>query len=264
MQKHIKGILSTLMGISLALSGCATDTGTQAASNQPHAKSATPINFNYPIHIGQEPPNDHITAILTPHIQADENVQPYIAKFQNALATQVQEILQRKGYTVIRIASAKDFTPTQKNVIYSLLKIKGWIGILEETNIDTKNPQDPNTQTQAAQSAGAVILQFIEPKTGRTTHNIAINIGAEHAITYSNFQESVILSGFAGAGSVSLGDTANNANDADLGGPMDKNHDDAVHRILNKVYKVVLERVISWAQHSNLKQYRQVIDQIRK
>lgn len=265
MQIHTKGIVSALMGISLMFFGCATDTGTQSASNRAHPKiNVSPIDFNYPIHINQEPLNDHITAILPPHIQADENVKPYIAKFQNALVAQIQWNSPKKGYTIIRIDSAKDFTPTQKDTVYSLLKIKGWIGILENADINTTNPQDTHIKTKVDESAGAVILQFVEPKTGRTTHIIPINIGAEHAITYSNFQESVILSGFAGASSVSLGDTADKEDNGDVGGPVDKNHDDAVHKILNKVYKVVLEKVVSWAQTANLKRYRQVIDQMRK
>ncbi|BCD49292.1 HpaA family protein [Helicobacter suis] len=262
MQKITKGILITL-AISLVLSGCAINTGTKPTNKQAKKlrpkKNATSLDFNYPIDIRQEELNNHTIAILDPHIQADENVESYIKQFQSALVKQVQEVLEKKGYNIIHLTSAQNLTPEQKIKIYSVLKIKGWVGILEDADINIDNPEDTNMKTTVDQSAGAVLFQFFEPKTGRTTHNFAINVGAEHAITYSYLQQITSSDSFAGANSISLG--AVSLVDRNQ---MDKNRDDAIHTILNKVYGVVIKKLISWVINTNLKQYRKVIDQIRK
>ncbi len=261
MQKITRRILITL-AISLALSGCAI-TGVKSTNNQAKKhtrlkKNATSLDFNYPVDIRQEDFNNHTIAILDPHIQADENVEPYIKQFQSALVKQVQEILEKKGYKIIHLTSAQNLTPEQKIKIYSILKIKGWVGILEDADINIDNPEDTNMKTTVDQSAGAVLFRFFEPKTGRTTHNFAINVGAEHAITYSYLQQITSSDSFAGANSISLGAVSLvDRNQAD------NNRNDAIHTILNKVYGVVIKKLVSWVINTNLKQYRKVIDQIR-
>ncbi|WP_104706077.1 HpaA family protein [Helicobacter bizzozeronii] len=269
MRNITKSVLLTLTGVSLALSGCAMDAGTKTSQAKKHAtfqKNATPLDFNYPIDIRQEEANNHTIAILTPHIQADENVQPYIGQFQNALVKQVQEIFEKKGYNIIHLASAQNLTPEQKSKIYSIVKIRGWIGILVDADINTDNPEDTDMNTTVDQSAGAVLFKFFEPKTGRTTHNFAINVGAEHAITYSYFQEATSSDSFAGANSVSRGATSLDSFDEAnaVGGRVDKNHHDAIQTILSKAYGVVVKKIVSWVKNSDLKQYRKAIDQIRK
>ncbi|MFC3847627.1 HpaA family protein [Helicobacter baculiformis] len=271
MQRIVKEILLILVGVSLFLSGCALK-----STNQEHAtadgkmKKSTSLNFNYPIDIRQEDSNNHTIAILDPHIQAGENVQPYIEQFQRALVRQVQEIFQKKGYHIIHLASAQNLTPEQKNKIYSILKIGGWVAILEDADINTDNPKDTNMKTTIDQSAGAVLFKFFEPKTGRTTHNFAINVGAEHAITYSYFpylQQATSSDSFAGANSISRGATSLDSFDEanSIGrGEIDENHDDAIHTILSKAYGVVIKKLVSWVKNANLKQYRKAIDQIRK
>ncbi|WP_104749853.1 HpaA family protein [Helicobacter cynogastricus] len=277
MQKRTKRILLALAGF-LMLSGCAIDTGAKSVNNQAKnyatadgkTKNSAPLNFNYPIEIKQENLNNHTIAILDPHIQAGENVQPYIEQFQRALVKQVQEIFQKKGYNIIHLASAKDLTPEQKNNIYSILKIGGWVDILEDADINTDNPEDTNMKTTVDQSAGAILFKFFEPKTGRTTHNFAINVGAEHAITYSYFpylQRATNSDSFAGANSISRGATSlDSFDEADSvnRNEIDKNHDDAIHTILSKAYGVVIQKLVSWVKNANLKQYRKAIDQIRK
>ncbi|WP_104686517.1 HpaA family protein [Helicobacter felis] len=276
MQTITKGILLTLTGISLVLSSCAKDTGSTATNSQKKRaiadkkiKDSTSLNFNYSIDIAQEEPNNHTIAILDPHIQADENVQPYIQKFQNALIKQVQEIYQKKGYNIIRLASAQNLTPEQKNNIYTILKIRGWVGILEDADINTEHPEDTNMKSTVDQSAGAVLFKFFEPKTGRTTHNFAINVGAEQAITHphlSYFQQANSDS-FAGANSISRGATSLDSFDEaslDSRNHTDSNHENAIHTILNQVYGVVIKKLIDWVEGADLKQYRRAIDQIRK
>ncbi|WP_163534237.1 HpaA family protein [Helicobacter suis] len=262
MQKITKGILITLAGMSLVLSGCAINIGAKSTNKQAKKlrlkKNTASLDFNYPIDIRQEDLNNHTIAILDPHIQADENVGPYIKQFQSALVKQVQEVLEKKGYNIIHLTSARNLTPEQKIKIYSVLKIKGWVGVLEDADINIDNPEDTNMKTTVDQSAGAVLFQFFEPKTGRTTHNFAINVGGEHAITYSYLQQITSSDSFAGANSISLG--AVSLVDRNQ---MDKNRDDAIHTILNKVYGDVIKKLIYWVINTDLKQYRKVIDQIR-
>ncbi|WP_328588055.1 HpaA family protein [Helicobacter mehlei] len=174
--------------------------------------------------------------------------------------------MKKKGYNIIHLASAQNLTPKQKSKIYSILKIRGWVGILVDADINTDDPEDTHMKTTVDQSAGAVLFKFFEPKTGRTTHNFAINVGAEHAITYSYFQEATSSDSFAGANSVSRGATSLDSFDEanTVGGRMDKNHDDAIQTILSKAYGVVMKKIISWVKNADLKQYRKAIDQIRK
>ncbi|BDQ26598.1 hypothetical protein ASB1_04910 [Helicobacter heilmannii] len=147
--------------------------------------SSVPLNFNYPVNLEQETSNNHTIAILTPNIQAGENVQPYINQFQSALAKQVQEILEKKGYHIIRLADVQNLSAEQKMNISSILKIRGWMGVLEDADMDTENLKDTGMKGIVDQSAGAVIFKFFEPKTGRTTHNFAINVGAKQALVHS-------------------------------------------------------------------------------
>ncbi|BEG57502.1 Neuraminyllactose-binding hemagglutinin [Helicobacter sp. NHP21005] len=255
MRKMTKGILLSLVGVSLALSGCATDTGTKPTSNQAKkqavAKSATPLNFNYPVNIEQEASNNHTIAILAPNIQAGENVQPYIDQFQSALVKQVQEILEKKGYHIIHLADAQNLTADQKMNISSILKIRGWMGILEDADMNTENPEDTKMNGTVDQSAGAVIFKFFEPKTGRTTHNFAINVGAQRAIVYFYSRQTTNSGGFAGANLEGVSE-------------LDKNHKDAVHKILDKMYGVVVKKLVHWVTNTNLEQYRNAIDKIKK
>ncbi|GMB96809.1 HpaA family protein [Helicobacter sp. NHP22-001] len=256
MQKTTKGILSALVGVSLALSGCATDTGAKPTANQAkkHAvakKSPDSLNFNYPINIEQEGSNNHTIAILAPNIQAGENVQPYIEQFQAALVKQVQEILEKKGYHIIRLASTQDLTAEQKMNISSILKIRGWMGILEDADMDTENPENTKMNGAVDQSAGAVIFKFFEPKTGRTTHNFAINVGAQRATVYFYSRQTTNSGGFAGANLEGVSEP-------------NKNHKDAVHKILGKMYGVVVRKLVHWVTNTDLERYRKAIDQIKK
>ncbi|GLH58643.1 HpaA family protein [Helicobacter ailurogastricus] len=259
MRKCAKGVLLALTGISLVLSGCVAGVSTKSKP-----KGSDLLDFNRPIDIKQEASNNHTIAILTPHIQADENVQPYIDQFQSALARQAQEIFEKEGYHIIRLADAQNLTPAQKNEIYTILKIKGWVGVLEDANINTANPQDTDMDTTVDQSAGAVIFKFFEPKTGRTTHIIAINIGAEHALTYARSPQEIRVDGFAGANSISRGASSSARANPPSRAELEKIHDNAIRGILNKVYGFVIKKMVSWVTNTDLKQYRRAIDQIRK
>ncbi|CRF41326.1 HpaA family protein [Helicobacter ailurogastricus] len=225
MRKMTKGILLTLAGVSLALSGCATDTATKSTANQAKkqaaAQSSVPLDFHFPINIEQEASNNHTIAILSPNIQAGENVQPYIGQFQGALVQQVQEILEKKGYHIIHLVTTDDLTPEQKMNISSILKIGGWMGILKDADMDTENPEDTKMNGAVDQSAGAVIFEFFEPKTGRTTHNFAINVGAQRATVYFYSRKTTNSGGFAGANLTGVSEP-------------EKNHKDTIHKILNK------------------------------
>ncbi len=108
------------LGLSSVLIGCAmnpsAETKTQNdAKNQVQtherittsSEHVTPLDFNYPIHIVQAPQNHHIVGILTPHIQVSDNLKPYIDKFQDALANQIQTIFEKRGYQVLRFQDEK-------------------------------------------------------------------------------------------------------------------------------------------------------------
>ncbi|WP_104690711.1 HpaA family protein [Helicobacter heilmannii] len=263
MQKITKSVLWALLGISLALSGCATNMASTTANAK---KSIVSLDFNRRIDINQEEANHHTIAILTPNIQADENVQPYISKFQNALERQIQEIFQKKGYIIIHLESEQQLTPEQKNNIYTILKIKGWMGVLEDADININDPQDTNMDTTIDQSAGAIWFKFFEPKTGRTTHIVAINIGAEHAIAYSHSPQEIKVDGFSEANAISRGASLENLAETNIPShaEMQRRHQEAIRTVLNKVYGFVIKKMVYWVTNTDLAQYRRVIDQIRK
>ncbi|WP_120945868.1 MULTISPECIES: HpaA family protein [Helicobacter] len=256
MQKITKGFL-WVAGVSLALSGCAMDTGPGAGSaskaESPTKKevSSVLLDFDYPINITQEASNGHTIAILTPHIQVSENLQAYIGKFQDALVKQIQDIFQKRGYQVAHFTDAQTLTPEQKHKIWAVLDMRGWMGILEDMKMNTNAPEDNNTDTMVDQSSGSVWFKFFEPETGRIIHNFAVEVGTERAITHTYTYQATNSGGFAGANAVSHN-------------VLDKNHDDAIHRILNKMYAVVMKKLVSELTDANINRYRNAIEKIKK
>ncbi|MGL2811080.1 HpaA family protein, partial [Helicobacter pylori] len=135
------------LGLSSVLIGCAMNPSAEtkkpndAKNQQPvqtheriqtSSEHVTPLDFNYPIHIVQTPQNHHVVGILAPHIQVSDNLKPYIDKFQDALANQIQTIFEKRGYQVLRFQDEKALSEQDKKKIFSVLDLKGWVGILED------------------------------------------------------------------------------------------------------------------------------------
>ncbi|BDQ26597.1 hypothetical protein ASB1_04920 [Helicobacter heilmannii] len=45
---------------------------------------------------------------------------------------------------------------------------------------------------------------------------------------------------------------------------LDKNHNDAIRKILSEMYRAVVQKLVHWVTNTNLEQYRNAIDQIKK
>ncbi|BEG58197.1 hypothetical protein NHP21005_18850 [Helicobacter sp. NHP21005] len=251
-------LLGSLAG--LLITGCAMDSGNTGnaggtAAPKKHKvvvnKGDTILNFNYPVNIVQEPLNHHTVGIFAPHIQVTDNLAPYIDQFQDALINQITEIFQKRGYQVVRLSTEKAMTPEQKHKMWSVLDMGGWIGILEDVKMDTVNPGEDNVDVMVDQSSGSVWFKFFEPETGRIIHNFGVEVGTAQARTHTYTYNPTNSGGFAGPRVVSHTE-------------LDKNNDDAIRKILNQMYPMVMKKLVKELTDANINRYRHAIEQMKK
>nr|WP_205709916.1 HpaA family protein [Helicobacter pylori] len=251
------------LGLSSVLIGCAmnpsaeTKTPNNAKNQQPvqtheriqtSSEHVTPLDFNYPIHIAQAPQNHHVVGILAPRIQVSDNLKPYIDKFQDALINQIQTIFEKRGYQVLRFQDEKALNAQDKRKIFSVLDLKGWVGILEDLKMNLKDPNNPNLDTLVDQSSGSVWFNFYEPESNRVVHDFAVEVGTFQAMTYTYKHSN--SGGF---------DSSNSIIHEDL----EKNKEDAIHKILNRMYAVVMKKAVTELTEENIAKYRDAIDRMK-
>ncbi len=251
------------LGLSSVLIGCAmnpsaeTKTQNDAKNQQPvqthermktSSEYVTPLDFNYPIHIVQAPQNHHIVGILAPRIQVSDNLKPYIDKFQDALANQIQTIFEKRGYQVLRFQDEKALSAQDKRKIFSVLDLKGWVGILEDLKMNLKDPNNPNLSTLVDQSSGSVWFNFYEPESNRVVHDFAVEVGTFQAMTYTYKHSN--SGGF-------------DSSDSIIHEGLEKNKEDAIHKILNRMYAVVMKKAVTELTEENIAKYRDAIDRMK-
>ncbi|MUU51603.1 neuraminyllactose-binding hemagglutinin [Helicobacter pylori] len=251
------------LGLSSVLIGCAmnpsaeTKTPNNAKNQQPvqthermktSSEYVTPLDFNYPIHIAQAPQNHHVVGILMPRIQVSDNLKPYIDKFQDALANQIQTIFEKRGYQVLRFQDEKALNAQDKRKIFCVLDLKGWVGILEDLKMNLKDPNNPNLDALVDQSSGSVWFNFYEPESNRVVHDFAVEVGTFQAMTYTYKHSN--SGGF---------DSSNSIIHEDL----EKNKEDAIHKILNRMYAVVMKKAVTELTEENIAKYRDAIDRVK-
>ncbi|GAA8126425.1 HpaA family protein [Helicobacter pylori] len=251
------------LGLSSVLIGCAMNPSAETktpnnAKNQVQthermktsSEHVTPLDFNYPIHIVQAPQNHHIVGILVPHIQVSDNLKPYIDKFQDALANQIQTIFEKRGYQVLRFQDEKALSTQDKRKIFSVLDLKGWVGILEDLKMNLKDPNNPNLDTLVDQSSGSVWFNFYEPESNRVIHDFAVEVGTFQAMTYTYTYKQSNSGGFDSSGSI-------------IHEGLEKNKEDAIHKILNRMYAVVMKKAVTELTEENIAKYRDAIDRMK-
>ncbi|WP_033760915.1 HpaA family protein [Helicobacter pylori] len=255
------------LGLSSVLVGCAMNPSAETktpndAKNQKQAQTqthermqtssehVTPLDFNYPVHIAQAPQNHHFIGILVPRIQVSDNLKPYIAKFQDALVNQIQTIFEKRGYEVLRFQDEKALNAQDKRKIFAVLDLKGWVGILEDLKMNLKDPSKLNLDTLVDQSSGSVWFNFYEPESSRVVHDFAVEVGTFQAITYTYTSTNSASGGF--------NSSVNIAHEN-----LDKNREDAIHKILNKMYAVVMKKAVTELTEENIAKYRDAIDKAK-
>ncbi|WP_187934616.1 HpaA family protein [Helicobacter pylori] len=263
--KKVRAYSKMLVGLGLSgvLIGCTmnpsseTKTPNDAKNQQPvqthermktSSEHVTPLDFNYPVHIVQAPQNHHVVGILVPHIQVSDNLKPYIDKFQDALANQIQTVFEKRGYQVLRFQDEKALSEQDKKKIFSVLDLKGWVGILEDLKMNLKDPNSPNLDMLVDQSSGSVWFNFYEPESNRVVHDFAVEVGTFQAMTYTYKHSN--SGGF---------DSSNSIIHEDL----EKNKEDAIHKILNRMYAVVMKKAVTELTEENIAKYRDAIDRMK-
>lgn len=251
------------LGLSSVLIGCTMNPSAETktpndAKNQVQtheriktsSEHVTPLDFNYPIHIVQAPQNHHVVGILAPHIQVSDNLKPYIDKFQDALANQIQTIFEKRGYQVLRFQDEKALSAQDKRKIFSVLDLKGWVGILEDLKMNLKDPNNPNLDTLVDQSSGSVWFNFYEPESNRVVHDFAVEVGTFQAMTYTYTYKQNNSGGF-------------DSSDSIIHENLEKNKEDAIHKILNRMYAVVMKKAVTELTKENIAKYRDAIDRMK-
>ncbi len=251
------------LGLSSVLIGCAmnpsaeTKTPNDAKNQQPvqthermktSSEHVTPLDFNYPIHIVQAPQNHHIVGILAPRIQVSDNLKPYIDKFQDALINQIQTIFEKRGYQTLFFKDESALTLQDKRKLFAVLDVKGWVGVLEDLKMNLKDPNNPNLGTLVDQSSGSVWFSFYEPESNRVVHDFAVEVGTFQAITYTYKQSN--SGGFNSSNSIIHED-------------LEKNKEDAIHQILNKIYALIMKKAVTELTEKNISQYKEAIDKMK-
>ncbi|MGL2601669.1 HpaA family protein [Helicobacter pylori] len=248
------------LGLSSVLIGCAmnpsaeTKKPSDAKNQQPvqthermttSSEHVTPLDFNYPVHIVQAPQNHHVVGILAPHIQVSDNLKPYIDKFQDALANQIQTIFEKRGYQVLRFQDEKALSEQDKKKIFSVLDVKGWVGVLEDLKLLLKDPNNANALT--AQSSGSVWFSFYEPESYRVIYDFKVGLGDFQAIVHAYNNNH------------SLGFNLKN----NLFTGLENNKQDAIHQILNKIYASIMKKAVTELTEKNISQYKEAIDKMK-
>ncbi|MGN8484108.1 HpaA family protein [Helicobacter pylori] len=251
------------LGLSSVLVGCAmnpsaeTKTQNDAKNQQPvqthermktSSEHVTPLDFNYPIHIVQAPQNHHVVGILAPHIQVSDNLKPYIDKFQDALVNQIQTIFEKRGYQVLRFQDEKALSVQDKRKLFAVLDLKGWVGILEDLKMNLKDPNNPNLDALVDQSSGSVWFSFYEPESNRVVHDFAVEVGTFQAMTYTYKQSN--------SGGL-------NSSNSIIHEDLEKNKEDAIHQILNKIYALIMKKAVTELTEKNISQYKEAIDRMK-
>ncbi|QQW85170.1 neuraminyllactose-binding hemagglutinin [Helicobacter pylori] len=248
------------LGLSSVLVGCAIKPVAEVKPQNQQEKpiqvnekiqttqKVTPFNFNYSLHVAQAPQNHHIVGILAPRIQVSDNLKPYIDKFQDALANQIQTIFEKRGYQVLRFQDEKALSVQDKRKIFSVLDLKGWVGILEDLKMNLKDPNNPNLDTLVDQSSGSVWFSFYEPESNRVVHDFVVEVGTFQAMTYTYKQSN--SGGFNSSNSIIHED-------------LEKNKEDAIHQILNKIYALIMKKAVTELTEKNISQYKEAIDKMK-
>ncbi|GHQ50991.1 neuraminyllactose-binding hemagglutinin [Helicobacter pylori] len=251
------------LGLSSVLIGCTMNPSTETktpndAKNQQlvqthermqtSSKYVTPLDFNYPIHIVQAPQNHHIVGILAPRIQVSDNLKPYIDKFQDALINQIQTIFEKRGYQTLFFKDESALTLQDKRKLFAVLDVKGWVGVLEDLKMNLKDPNNPNLGTLVDQSSGSVWFSFYEPESNRVVHDFAVEVGTFQAMTYTYKQSN--SGGFNSSNSIIHED-------------LEKNKEDAIHQILNKIYALIMKKAVTELTEKNISQYKEAIDRMK-
>nr|WP_207618815.1 HpaA family protein [Helicobacter pylori] len=250
------------LGLSSVLIGCAMNPSAETKQNdaknqqpiqtheriQTSSEHVTPLDFNYPVHIVQAPQNHHVVGILMPHIQVSDNLKPYIDKFQDALVNQIQTIFEKRGYQVLRFQDEKALNEQDKRKIFSVLDLKGWVGILEDLKMNLKDPNNPNLDALVDQSSGSVWFNFYEPESNRVVHDFAVEVGTFQAMTYT----------YKHSNSGGL-----NSSNSIIHEVLEKNKEDAIHKILNRMYAVVMRKAVTELTEENIAKYRDAIDRMK-
>ncbi|WQS47717.1 HpaA family protein [Helicobacter pylori] len=248
------------LGLSSVLIGCAmnpsaeTKTPNDAKNQQPvqthermttSSEHVTPLDFNYPVHIVQAPQNHHVVGILMPRIQVSDNLKPYIDKFQDALANQIQTIFEKRGYQTLFFKDESALTPQDKRKLFAVLDVKGWVGVLEDLKLLLKDPNNANALT--AQSSGSVWFSFYEPESYRVIYDFKVGLGDFQAIVHAYNNNH------------SLGFNLKN----NLFTGLENNKQDAIHQILNKIYASIMKKAVTELTEKNISQYKEAIDKMK-
>ncbi|GAA7383579.1 HpaA family protein [Helicobacter pylori] len=208
----------------------------------------TPLDFNYPIHIVQAPQNYRLIGILASRIQVSDNLKPYIDKFQDALINQIQTIFEKRGYQTLFFKDESALTLQDKRKLFAVLDVKGWVGVLEDLKMNLKDPNNPNLGMLVDQSSGSVWFSFYEPESNRVVHDFAVEVGTFQAITYT----------YKHSNSGRF-----NSSDSIIHEDLEKNKEDAIHQILNKIYALIMKKAVTELTEKNISQYKEAIDRMK-
>ncbi|MGT0070306.1 HpaA family protein [Helicobacter pylori] len=248
------------LGLSSVLVGCAIKPVAEAKPQNQQEKpiqvnekiqttqKVTPFNFNYSLHVAQAPQNYRLIGILVPRIQVSDNLKPYIDKFQDALINQIQTIFEKRGYQTIFFKDESALTLQDKRKLFAVLDVKGWVGVLEDLKMNLKDPNNPNLGTLVDQSSGSVWISFYEPESNRVVHDFAVEVGTFQAITHTYKQSN--SGGFNSSNSIIHED-------------LEKNKEDAIHQILNKIYALIMKKAVTELTEKNISQYKEAIDRMK-
>ncbi|EMH36670.1 HpaA family protein [Helicobacter pylori] len=245
------------LGLSGALVGCAIKPIAEVKPKNQQEKpiqvnekiqttqKVTPFHFNYSLHVAQAPQNHHVVGILMPHIQVSDNLKPYIDKFQDALANQIQTIFEKRGYQTLFFKDESALTPQDKRKLFAILDVKGWVGVLEDLKLLLKDPNNANALT--AQSSGSVWFSFYEPESYRVIYDFKVGLEDFQAIVHAYNNNH------------SLGFNLKN----NLFTGLENNKQDAIHQILNKIYASIMKKAVTELTEKNISQYKEAIDKMK-
>uniref|UniRef100_UPI0018F366BE HpaA family protein n=1 Tax=Helicobacter pylori TaxID=210 RepID=UPI0018F366BE len=154
----------------------------------------------------------------------------------------------KRGYQTLFFKDESALTLQDKRKLFAVLDVKGWVGVLEDLKMNLKDPNNPNLGTLVDQSSGSVWFSFYEPESNRVVHDFAVEVGTFQAITYTYKQSN--------SGRF-------NSSNSIIHEDLEKNKEDAIHQILNKIYALIMKKAVTELTEKNISQYKEAIDRMK-
>ncbi|WP_104696069.1 HpaA family protein [Helicobacter salomonis] len=234
-----KIVLCSLLGISAVA---------QAANKETRHVEGV---YTYDLHEDAQPKNHYTLALAPLALNFSENVPSVLRdKFKTSLQKQLTEMLEKRGFSVIR-ASLSDLNATQKADVFAVVNVGAFVNILEDTDMKLSGNNQGIEEDVTDLSAGFLRLKLIEPKSGSAFHMASIELPDFKVKAHVRVSRQRTSSG----GFMPISQTT-----VIRGEKFEEN----VNRVLSKVYAKSMQKLSQDLIPQNFKPYEHLVENFKR